>query len=240
MSSTTKLITTGDGSHSLFVQEINESYHSVFGAITESKHVFIRNGPVLWSSGNLTVFEVGFGTGLNALLTAITGIDRGIRITYYSLEKYPLEQQMTDQLNYPSLLSPDGKQTHDLFRAIHQVPWDQSAELNSCFKLHKIRGDLASFIPSFCYDVLYFDAFSPEKQPEMWTGDIMHRLILNLNPEGVFITYCAKGAVRRLLKENGLLVEKLPGPPGKREILRGRKMTGDALLRCASAGKGDG
>ena len=220
---------TRDGSHTLFLPQMNEHYHSTFGAITESMHVFIRNGLYhMADRPEITIFEVGFGTGLNALLTAIAAIERGISVTYYAIEKYPLGKEITDTLNYPALLSHGDQQPHDLFTAIHRAPWNQLSIIHDGYHLHKISGDLADFSPEFNYDLIYFDAFAPEKQPEMWTGVIMNRLISHLNAGGIFATYCAKGAVRRMLKENGLSMERLPGPPGKREMLRGvKKVTGD-------------
>jgi len=216
-------VITGDGSHTLFVQELNEYYHSIHGAVTESKHVFIRYGLCTVRAKTIAVFEVGFGTGLNALLTANYALRSGLNITYLALEKYPLDRLTTGHLNYPDILPGEDGQSYGIFNAIHEAPWNEEILICSGFRLHKIQADLLCFNPDFNYDILYFDAFSPEKQPEMWSEDIMHKLISRLNPGGVFTTYCAKGSVRRLLLKNGLYVERLPGPPGKREMLRGVK-----------------
>jgi tRNA U34 5-methylaminomethyl-2-thiouridine-forming methyltransferase MnmC len=219
-----QLTLTGDGSHTLFVPHLNEHYHSTYGAITESMHVFIRNGlELLTERVSIAVFEAGFGTGLNALLTAMNAIDRGIRVIYYAVEKYPVDPEMAARLNYPELLSLHEGQADVLFTAIHQAPWNQLTIVHPCYHLHKIRADLSDFVPEFNYDLIYFDAFAPDKQPEMWTGEILHRLCLHLDPGGIFTTYCAKGSIRRLLMECGLDVKRIPGPPGKREILRGEK-----------------
>jgi tRNA U34 5-methylaminomethyl-2-thiouridine-forming methyltransferase MnmC len=220
----TQLVITGDGSHTLFIPELNEHYHSTYGALTESLHVFIHSGLECFSgSREITVFETGFGTGLNALLTALAAIRWGIKIEYFALEKYPLNPQIVVQLNYPHLLKETENEAEILFSAIHEAAWEEKIEINSCFHLKKLKGDMCSYIPDAGIDLFYFDAFAPEKQPEMWTGEIMQRLVLAMKPGGIFITYCVKGYVKRILKDCGLILEKLPGPPGKREILRARK-----------------
>jgi tRNA U34 5-methylaminomethyl-2-thiouridine-forming methyltransferase MnmC len=221
-------VITGDGSHTFYVPGLDEHYHSTHGAVAESMHVFIRNGLSHLTAARLTVFEVGLGTGLNALLTALAAIERNISVTYYAIENNPVDPGITEKLNYPDLLSKAGNESHDIFRAIHQAPWEQLTRIHSCFCLYKIQGDIHDFKPHFNYDLVYYDAFAPEKQPDMWTPELLHRLIIHLNQGGIFTTYCAKGSVRRLLKENGLMVERLPGPPGKREMLRGvKRVTGD-------------
>jgi tRNA U34 5-methylaminomethyl-2-thiouridine-forming methyltransferase MnmC len=220
-----RLILTGDGSHTLFVPELNEHYHSTYGALTESLHVFIRSGLDLFEDrSEISILEAGFGTGLNALLTALGAINRGMKIVYFALEKYPVDIPLVMQLNYPSLLKESHKDADRLFSSIHEASWDEMVEIDPCYHLKKIKGDLCSFIPGDMYDLIYFDAFAPEKQPEVWTAEIMERLVSAMKPGGVFTTYCVKGSVKRLLKDCGLTVEKVPGPPGKREILRGRKI----------------
>jgi len=219
-----QLVVTGDGSHTLFLPRLHEHYHSVNGAITESVHVYIRNGlDLLVNKDNISVFEMGFGTGLNALLTAMAAIERGLNITYHTLEKFPVDPEMAGRLNYADILSRHDRQPYILFSSIHQAPWNTMTLIHPWFYLHKIEGDLQDFAPDFSYDLIYFDAFSPGKQPDLWTGEIIHRLLMNLKPGGIFTTYCVKGEIRHLLKVNGLTVMKLPGPPGKREILRGVK-----------------
>jgi len=219
-----QLEVTRDGSHTLFIPELNEHYHSTYGAITESLQVFIRNGLDCFADHReITIFETGFGTGLNALLTALVAIRRDMRIWYYTIEKYPVNAEIVGQLNYPGLLENSEMQAGQLFSAIHEAQWEEMSEIHPGFHLKKMKGDLCHFVPDACYDLVYFDAFAPEKQPEMWTGEILHRLVLSMKPGGVFTTYCVKGSVKRLLKACGLTIEKLPGPPGKREILRGLK-----------------
>jgi len=217
-----QLRVTGDGSHTLFLPHMNESYHSMFGAITESMHVFIREGlEYLRDYKSISILEAGFGTGLNALLTLVASENRSISINYHTVENFPISQDIAHRLNYPSLLiagDPSG-----FFQLIHDAPWNETVAITPTFALHKIREDFTSFNPGFSYDLIYYDAFAPEKQPEMWSKDIFVRLFKHLTPGGVLTTYCVKGEVKRMLKEAGFTIEKLPGPPGKREMLRGRK-----------------
>jgi tRNA U34 5-methylaminomethyl-2-thiouridine-forming methyltransferase MnmC len=219
-----QLVLTGDGSHTLFIPEMNEHYHSTYGALTESLHVFIRNGLDCFDgSREISIFETGFGTGLNALLTALSAVRMGMLVWYFTLEKYPLDPQIVKQLNYPHLLKDSQNDAETLFSAIHGADWEKMTEIHPFFHLKKMKGDMCGFTPDTSYDLIYFDAFAPDKQPEMWTGEIMHRMVSAMKPGGIFTTYCVKGSVKRILKDCGLAVEKLPGPPGKREILRGRK-----------------
>jgi tRNA U34 5-methylaminomethyl-2-thiouridine-forming methyltransferase MnmC len=170
----------------------------------------------------VSVLEIGFGTGLNALLTCITARAKQVRVTYHALEKFPVDLVLVEKLNYTSQL-PDVPDAERLFAGIHQASWNETTILHPFFYLHKIQDDLADFQPDFKYDLVFFDAFAPEKQPEMWTQDIFNRLYKNLGPEGLLTTYCVKGTVKRMLKSAGFRIEKLPGPPGKREMLRGTK-----------------
>ena len=217
-----QLVTTEDGSHTLFVPQLNEHYHSTFGAITESMHIFIRAGLDQLHQKNISVFEIGFGTGLNALLTCLAAIDRKLSITYHSIEKFPLSTELAGQLNYPEMLPP----VHDprgLFDTIHHAPWNEMTKIHAGFYLHKILAGLQEYHPAFACELIYFDAFSPEVQPEMWTPRLFKCLHDTLVPGGILTTYCVKGTVKRTLEQAGFLIEKLPGPKGKREMLRGRK-----------------
>jgi tRNA U34 5-methylaminomethyl-2-thiouridine-forming methyltransferase MnmC len=219
------LVLTGDGSHTLYIPEWNEHYHSTYGALTESMHVFIRCGLEYFAGKDgISVFEAGFGTGLNTLLTALGAARMGMKVRYFTLEKYPVGLPMVKQLNYSILLKDTEPGAEALFSAIHEAGWETMTEIHPLFHLKKMQGDMCSFIPDASYDLVYFDAFAPDKQPEMWTGKIMQQLVSAMRPGGVFTTYCVKGSVKRMLKDCGLVVEKLPGPPGKREILRGIKM----------------
>jgi len=208
---------TGDGSNTLFVKDLGEHYHSWHGAIRESMHVFINEGLQQCRFERIDLLEVGFGTGLNALLTCLAALQRGVEVHYDTLELYPLEPEVIEQLNYPWKLGGD---TQTLFNRLHQAGWDQFLDLNPFFRLHKIRTDFTGFQPRKNYGLVYFDAFAPEKQPEMWEEKPLRNLYNALVPGGILVTYCAKGMIKRLLRDIGFEVASLPGPPGKREMIR--------------------
>ena len=213
---------TGDGSHTLFVPGLQEHYHSTYGAITESEHVFIRHGLQAINKDPVTILEIGFGTGLNSFLTYIESQQNKKSIQYYAVEKYPLEIEIIDSLNYPAILSRSGSDS-DVFKRIHDSEWDNNITLATGFTLMKIKTDLKIFKPDFSYDLIFFDAFAPEKQPEMWTKEIFENLYDPLWPGGILVTYCAKGNIKQLLKQTGFQVEILAGPPGKRHMIRATK-----------------
>ncbi len=219
-----QLITTSDGSHTLFVPRLNEHYHSTFGALTESLHVYIKAGfESLTGKQEVTVFEVGFGTGLNTLLTCLSSVENGIHTTYYTIELNPLEEELTRRLNYGNLI-PGKLKPGELFTSIHRAPWDKTVKIHPDFSLHKIHASLIGYRPDFSYDLLYYDAFAPDKQSDMWSPELFATLFEKMNPGGILVTYCVKGEVKSMLRRAGFEIEKLPGPPGKREILRGRKL----------------
>lgn len=213
---------TGDGSPTLYRSDIDEHYHSTHGALAESRHVFIDCGLLYRASLTperpLKVFEIGFGTGLNALLTAITGIP----VHYTTIEKYPLDTELKALTAYPAIA--DNK----LFENIHSAAWNKPAIITPTFMLTKIHGDMTSKSIADKFDVIFLDAFSPEKQPELWTEDMLSVYASLLNRQGVLTTYCAKGRIRRAFQSLGMKVERLDGPPGgKREILRASKQAVD-------------
>ena len=215
-----ELITTEDGSHTLRVAEIDECYHSTHGAVQESAHIFIKDGlreSLLGGERDLRVLEVGFGTGLNAFLTLLEADN--INVHYTTLELYPLDADEALQLNYPETLNG----SRGLFEAIHCSSWGEDNDISPRFTLHKINADFTGYELSEMYDVIYFDAFSPEKQPEMWAEECFRKIYEHSNDGAVLTTYCAKGVVRRAMQSAGFVVERLAGPPGKREILRARK-----------------
>ena len=210
---------TQDGSATLFVPELDEHYHSIKGALTESRHIFIEMGLKASSALSPRILEVGFGTGLNAFLTLQYAEKEQRTIHYTGIELVPLSWDEVAALNYSG---------DPLFRSIHDAPWDGDIALTPHFVLRKVHADANQYIEegagSGGYDVVYFDAFAPEKQPEMWSEQLFSSIYKQLNPEGILTTYCAKGVIRRLLQKVGFQVERLPGPPGgKREILRGTK-----------------
>lgn len=225
---------TEDGSATLFVPELNEHYHSVKGARTESQHIFIDMGLKATAAPLPHILEIGFGTGLNALLTLETAGQEQRPVRYTGIELYPLSWEEVDVLHYSD---------NPLFKELHAAPWNRDVNITPYFTLHKVQGDVtkafggnpsaigteppANHLPLTAgspFDVVYFDAFAPEKQPEMWGEELFRNIYAAMNTDGILTTYCAKGAVRRLLQAVGFTVERLPGPPGgKREILRARK-----------------
>ena len=213
-----ELIITKDGSHSIFVPDLNETYHSKHGAITESMHIFIRNGLQYHSKNNLNILEVGFGTGLNTLLTLENLNNKNVH--YTTLESHPITEVIYSNLNYYSFTKAD----KNTFLRIHTSDWEKEIKLSESFTLFKSKQSLQDFISKKKYDIIYFDAFAPEKQQNMWGEDIFERCFHLLNKNGFLVTYCAKGIVRRTLKSAGFEVENLAGPPGKREITRANKI----------------
>ncbi|GGK76732.1 tRNA (5-methylaminomethyl-2-thiouridine)(34)-methyltransferase MnmD [Rufibacter glacialis] len=215
---------TKDGSTTLFVPELNEHYHSVHGALQESLHVFVKMGlqAALERLARVRVLEVGFGTGLNALLTLQHTLTSGAEVHYDTLEKYPLTPEVVAQLQFDKfILNPE---LLDFFAPLHAAPWEQPVAITPHFTLRKLETDLESFRPApESYDLVYFDAFAPEKQPHLWTDAIFQKMYDCLAPGGTLVTYCAKGSFKRSLKAAGFTVEALPGPPGKREMTRGVK-----------------
>ena len=213
-----ELLITEDGSNTLYVPEIDECYHSSHGAIQESRHIFIEAGLKQCRKSEINVLEVGFGTGLNAFLTMIEAERSGKRIQYVSLEKYPVEAEKALRLNYPEELSPEKR---NCFELMHISAWNEKVQLTPFFSLEKVETDFTQYIPENKFDVVFFDAFSPEKQPEMWTQERFELIYEYCNDAAILTTYCAKGVVRRAMQAVGFTVERLAGPPGKREILRG-------------------
>jgi tRNA U34 5-methylaminomethyl-2-thiouridine-forming methyltransferase MnmC len=219
MTTENKLITTSDGSHSLLNTALNETYHSVHGALQESKHVFIKNGLQFFSDRNpkspIRIFEMGFGTGLNALLTKLWADQNQREVQYTSLEKFPLEKDLYEQLNYA-----DTEASRKLFLELHEARWNETVTFPN-FILHKIVGDLESVVfPTNTFDLIYYDAFAPSKQPKLWEIQILEKVISWMTTNSFFVTYCAKGQLKRDLKKLGTEVETLPGPPGKKEMIR--------------------
>lgn len=218
-----QLITTGDGSHSLLNTALDETYHSRHGALQESKYVFIKQGLDFYyentNNKSISIFEVGFGTGLNAWLTLLRAQELNINITYTSLETFPLPSSVWPSLNYAA-----GSKDEDQFLKLHEAAWNTSEEITPLFALHKVEQSLQDFEASGRkFDIVYFDAFAPNKQPELWEAPLLRKVAEKLSPTGVFVTYCAKGQLKRDLKSFGLEVESLAGPPGKREMVRASK-----------------
>ncbi len=210
-----------DGSTTLYRPDLDEHYHSIHGAIQESLHVFINAGLMHLSISEINILEIGFGSGLNAYLT-LASLPTRIKCHYHALEKHPVDVQMALKMNYPSLYPIQNGE--DLFEKIHMLPWESEQVINSHFLLLKQNSDLSVFQPTALYDLIYFDAFGPDKQPEMWRQDIFKLLFDATAPGGVLVTYSSKGDVRRSLIKVGYDVERLQGPPGKREMLRAQRV----------------
>lgn len=212
---------TADGSVTLYRDDLDEHYHSVKGALAESRHVYIDLGWRKFAATHpaVRVFEVGFGTGLNAALTACAALDAGIKTDYFAAELYPIANELTRILT--------SQQSDDYIREFERVnaaAWNTPVCISPHFTLHKITADLLTMTLPESIDVVYFDAFAPEKQPEMWDEAVFRAIYNAMSPGGILTTYCAKGAIRRLLQHVGFLTERLPGPlHGKREVLRATK-----------------
>ena len=218
-----ELIKTGDGSHSIFVPELNEHYHSTHGAINEAVHVFIQNGLLFKSDlPEINILEIGFGTGLNALLTYLKAEELQQKVDYTTLENNPVSTSLIGQLNYTTQLQLNSLQKN-IYAQMHDCVWEKSIDLSPFYSFKKLPISLVNSTFNNYFDVIYFDAFAPEKQPEMWTDSVFQKMYNALLPQGTLVTYCAKGVVKRTLKSIGFHVESLPGPPGKREMIRAIK-----------------
>lgn len=215
-----KIIITEDGSTTIELIGKNEQFHSTHGAIQESEHIYIQMGLAQKSKGQNTIriFEMGFGTGLNALLSLLFAIENNIKVDYFGIEAYPVEQDLFEKLNYTDRLDLDIDQAN-YFALLHDKAWESIFDLhpNFVFKKSKITLEQVS-LPDDVFDVIYFDAFNPDLQPELWTEDIFKKLYQAMKSGGVLMTYSAKGKVKRALKAAGFVLKALPGPIGKREI----------------------
>ena len=209
-----------DGSTTFYRADLDEHYHSVHGAIQESNHIFIQAGLKQLPHKELTILEVGFGTGLNALLTWLQAPQK--TILYHTLERYPLSPDMVSKINYSQCLQNSEAQL--FFDRMHQAPWDKLYPITPNFSLLKMKQDLLTYRPDTLFDLIYFDAFGPDKQPELWTPQVFENLSRATHPGGILTTYSVKGTVKRALKSAGFAIEKIPGPPGKREIIRATKI----------------
>lgn len=217
-----KVLTTADGSDTIAIPEMQVTYHSKHGAIQESNHVFLDAGlqycTQTLGKTSLQILEMGFGTGLNCLLTAIQARDKNYQIQYHTLEAFPLQPNEIASLNHGTVLNEQ-----HLFMAIHQAGWETPQLILPGFQLIKYHTSLLSFELSSGIDCIYYDAFAPSAQPELWTTRIFEKLYSFLAPGGVLVTYCSKSVVRHSMKAAGFLVTKIPGPPGKREMVRAFK-----------------
>ena len=218
------VITTSDGSKTIQIEDWDEQYHSIHGAIQESKHVFIKAGLhhflKLYNPKELRILEIGFGTGLNAFLTALESDQQDVEIHYEGVEAYPVETDELSQLNYAARIAAD--QQH-LFDSLHKLSWEELHSITSNFSLKKRQQFFSELSDENSFDLIFFDAFGARVQPELWTESIFKSMFRALKNKGVLVTYSAKGSVRRAMQTAGFLVERLEGPPGKREMLRATK-----------------
>lgn len=216
-----KIITTSDGSKTIHIVDWNEQYHSIHGAIQEAYHVFIKSGLSLFENTTVSILEIGFGTGLNSLITLIEAKQLGLKIKYCGVEAYPITSEELEQLNYISELKASSFE--EQFQLMHKSPWGQNVIINDAFTLNKQHKKFSEIEDENAFDLIYFDAFGARVQPELWTEAIFSRMFKAIKPNGVLVTYSAKGSVRRAMQAVGFVVERLPGPPGKREMLRAIK-----------------
>ena len=217
--STPSLFVTDDGSHSVYSPS-GVSYHSRHGAIQESRHVFIEAALLYLSQRqrSIDILEIGFGTGLNAFLSFLEGEARGLQLNYHSYELFPLAEEAWRALNYPE--QAGAAERRRVFEALHLAPWGNPFSISPAFSLTKHQDSFLNISAEQAFDAIYFDPFAPNDQPEFWTPEFLEKMHRALRPGGVLTTYCAKGYVKRNLRAVGFQVEKLPGPPGKREMTR--------------------
>lgn len=217
-------LVTADGSHTVRIEEMNVTYHSTHGAVQESMHVFIDAGlrEAATEERNIHIFEMGFGTGLNALLTIAYAADNNLRINYEAVEAFPLVEMEPAEFNYTDQMNR--KDLTPIFEALHRSEWNTPNTITANFQLTKHQCKLENLpAPQQPFDLVYYDAFAPGAQPELWTETVFRQLADMMNTDGVLVTYCSKGDVRRAMIAAGFIVEKIPGPPGKREMLRAFK-----------------
>ena len=222
LSKNRKIITTNDGSHSLLVPELNERYHSIHGAIKEAEHVFIKMGLDEYLpryEASLNVFELGFGTGLNVLLSVKWAQTKQQSVEYTSIEKYPVSKEEFQQLNYGRIVGEA-----DLYSKITNANWTEFIEISEKFKLRKLELDVVKDSLPKGFDIVFFDAFAPNKQPDLWEASVFEKVYSIMNKNGLLVTYSCQGRAKRNMISAGFLVEKVVGPPGKREMLRARKI----------------
>jgi len=216
-----EILITADGSTTIHLPEWDEQYHSKHGAIQEAYHVFIKNGLDLFSK-EVAILEVGFGTGLNAFITLLEAKKRNLLIDYVGVEAFPISKDEVSLLNYPLELQVSEAEKA-LFYKLHKVSWEEKHFINKEFTVTKRKQLFADITDKSTFDLIYFDAFGARVQPDLWTEDIFQKMHDALKPNGYLVTYSAKGSVRRAMQAVGFTVERLEGPPGKREMLRARK-----------------
>lgn len=215
-----EILITSDGSSTIHLPDWNEQYHSKNGSINESYHVFIDSGLKQVKSDEVAILEIGFGTGLNCF---ITYLEAKRTIHYTGVEAYPVTEDEVKKMNFVSVLN--AKNEEFVFQKMHQVSWDEKHKISEGFHLNKRKQFFEDITDENTFDLIYFDAFGARVQPQLWTVAIFTKMFIALKENGILVTYSAKGSVRRAMQEVGFTVERLPGPPGKREMLRAIKIT---------------
>lgn len=215
------IIQTRDGSTTIHIEEWDECYHSRFGAIQEAQHVFIKNGLSLFENSAISILEIGFGTGLNAFITFLESKKLNQTVDYVGVEAYPVSAEEVVSMNYVVALNAENES--ELFEKMHECNWEEPIILREDFVFTKRNQYFADIADIERFDLIYFDAFGFDVQPELWSTAIFKKMHVALKPKGVLVTYAARGVVKRSMNEVGFRVEKLEGPPGKREMFRARK-----------------
>jgi tRNA U34 5-methylaminomethyl-2-thiouridine-forming methyltransferase MnmC len=220
-----EIIQTADGSKTIYLPDWNEHYHSKHGALQEAQHVFIKNGFEYYLLRNspevISILEVGFGTGLNAFLTFFEAQEHKIETEYTGVEAYPVSSEELAVLDYSEAVSQ--KNASEVFKKLHETSWEKRETISAFFSLQKQKKFFSEISAEEAFDLIYFDAFGPRVQPELWSEEVFENMYRALKTKGVLVTYSAKGDVRRAMQAAGFEVERLPGPPGKREMLRATK-----------------
>lgn len=212
-----EVIVTSDGSTSFFLPDWNESYHSKYGAVQEAYHVFIKNGLSLFKGQSVSVLEIGFGTGLNALITFLESQQNYKKIEYTGVEAYPVEAYEVKKMNYPVVMNVVGLE--EVFYKIHDCKWEIPIKISDNFTLTKQQKFFHEIADENIFDIIYFDAFGYRVQPELWREEIFTKMFNALKSKGVLVTYACRSPIKKAMLASGFSVEKVPGPPGKREML---------------------
>jgi len=216
-----RIITTGDGSKTIQIEDWDEQYHSKHGAVQEAYHVFIEHGLRLFQNEKINLLEIGFGTGLNAFITLLEAPKQQLSIDYVGVEAFPVSKEEVGALDYCQQLDADNHK--EAFQKMHSSLWEETISITPDFSLLKQKKDFKEIDEENLFNLIYFDAFGARVQPELWTEEIFLKMYQALKENGVLVTYAAKGSVRRAMQAVGFTVERLPGPPGKREMLRAKK-----------------
>lgn len=216
-----EIIITSDGSTSIHLPEWEESYHSKHGAIQEAQHVFIKNGLSLCKGQSVSVLEIGFGTGLNAFITFLETLKTNQFVDYVGVEGYPISPEEVVQMNYVNQLNAN--QFESEFKMMHTSDWEKNVTISETFRLTKRKQLFNEINDKNQFDIIYFDAFGYRVQPELWSVEIFTKMFEALKSDGILVTYACRGPIKNAMKEAGFQIEKLAGPPGKREMLRGWK-----------------